>query len=170
MALFGESSFIQSRQANPQAYASVVNLHVPSEQFPAYAGSCVDLAPLAILLTGTSGQYERAKSINYCIGNTDGGMNGTDVNMEVAQWISNFNYDQERVRNAFDAAAFLANKAWMQNSVNPLVKSLTVNYDPGTDTQSPVISRGGMIFVSILLGLYILMLIPLAIYATWSPR
>lgn len=170
MALFGDTSFIQSRQAHPQAYASVINFNVPVEQVPAYAGSCVDLAPLAILLAGTSGEDDSTNGINYCISNTDGGVNGTDVNTEVAQWISNFNYDQERVRNAFDAAAFLANKAWMQNSVSPAEKSLTVNFDLGADTQIPVISRGGMIFVSILLGLYILMLIPLAIYATWSPR
>ncbi|KAJ6104817.1 hypothetical protein N7523_011137 [Penicillium sp. IBT 18751x] len=58
----------------------------------------------------------------------------------------------------------------MQNNVGPAEKSLTVNFELGADTQISVISRGGMIFVSILLGLYILMLIPLAIYATWSPR
>lgn len=45
-----------------------------------------------------------------------------------------------------------------------------MNFDLGTDTQIPVISRGGIIFVSILLGLYILMLIPLAVYAAWTPR
>lgn len=46
-----------------------------------------------------------------------------------------------------------------------------MNYDLGADTQIPVISRGGwLIFVSLLLGLCILTLIPLAIYATWAPR
>ncbi|KAJ5175369.1 uncharacterized protein N7482_001246 [Penicillium canariense] len=170
MALFGDTSFIQSRQAYPQAYASVIDFNVPVEQVPAYAGSCVDLAPLAILLAGISGEYAGTNGIDYCISNTDGGVNGTDVNTEVAWWISNFNYEEERVRNAFNAAAFLANRAWMQNSVTPAAKSLTVNFDLGADTQIPVISRGGMIFVSILLGLYTLMLIPLAIYATWTPR
>jgi hypothetical protein len=140
------------------------------EQVPAYAGSCVDLAPLTNLLAGISGTYENTNGIDYCIRNTNGGVNGTEVNMEIAKWISNFNYDQERVRNAFNAAAFLATKAWMQNSVSPAVKSLSVNYDLGADTQIPVISRGGLIFVSILLGLYILILIPLATYASWTPR
>ena len=56
-------------------------------------------------------------------------------------------------------------------SVSPAVKSLTVDYDFGADTQIPVISRGGwLIFVSLLLGLCILTLIPLAIDATWAPR
>lgn len=170
MALFGDTSFIQSRQAHPQAYASVIDSNVPMEQVPTYAGSCVDLAPLGILLAGTSGEDNSTNGLNYCITNTDGGVNGTDVNTEIAQWLSNFNYDQERVKNAIDTAAFLATKVWMQNSVSPTEKSLQVNFDLGTDTQIPVISRGGIIFVSILLGLYILMLIPLAVYAAWTPR
>ncbi|KAJ5356579.1 hypothetical protein N7517_011188 [Penicillium concentricum] len=146
MALFGDTSFIQSRQAYPQAYASVINFNVPVEQVPAYAGSCVDLAPLAILLSGTSGEHDSTNGISYCISNTDGGVNGTEVNSEVAQWLSNFNYDQERVKNAFEAAAFLATKAWMQNGVGPAQKSLQVNFDLGADTQIPVISRGGHYF------------------------
>ncbi|CAI7654304.1 unnamed protein product [Penicillium discolor] len=170
MALFGDTSFIQSRQAHLQAYASVIDSNVPVEQVPAYAGSCVDLAPLGILLAGASGEDNSTNGLNYCITNTDGGVNGTDVNTEIAQWLSNFNYDQERVKNAFDAAAFLATKIWMQNSVSPTEKSLTVNFDLGADTQIPVIPKGGIVFVSILLGLYVLMLIPLAIYAAWTPR
>lgn len=170
MALFGDTSFIQSRQSYPQAYASVSDFNVPVEQVPAYAGSCVDLAPLYILLNGTSPDFASIRGVYYYISNADGGVNRTDVNTDIAWWVSNFNNDQERVRNSFDAAAFLATKVWMQNSISPLAKSLTVNFDLGADTQIPVISRGGMIFVSILLGLYILMLIPLAIYATWTPR
>jgi hypothetical protein len=50
------------------------------------------------------------------------------------------------------------------------MKSLSVNYDLGADTQVPAISKGGLIFVSLLLGLYILILIPLAIYAARTPR
>lgn len=169
MALFGDKSFIQSRQAHPQAYASVIYSNVPVEQVPTYAGSCVDLAPLGILLAGASGEDNSTNGLNYCITNTDGGVNGTDVNTEIAQCLSNFNYDQERVKNAFDAAAFLATKVWMQNSISPTERSLTVNFVLGADTQIPVISSG-MIFVSILLGLYILMLIPLAVYAAWTPH
>lgn len=81
------------------------------EQVPAYAGSCVDLAPLTNLLAGISSAHENINDIDYCISNTNGGMNGTDINIEIAKWISNFNYDQERVRNAFNYAAFLATKA-----------------------------------------------------------
>lgn len=170
MALFGDASFIQSRQAHPQAYASVIQDNGITEETPVYSGSCVDLAPLGILLEGSNSDGDSYNYINYCITNKDGGLNGTDVNMEVANWLSNFNIDAERVRKVFDAAAFLANKAWMQNSANSAARSLEVNYDLGADTQIPVISRAGMIFVSILLGFYIFMLIPLAIYATWTPR
>ncbi|KAJ5685222.1 hypothetical protein N7536_007841 [Penicillium majusculum] len=170
MALFGDTSFIQSRQAHLQAYASVIDSNVPVEQVPTYAGSCVGLSPLGVLIAGTSGKDNSTNCLNYCITNTDGGVNGTDVNTEIAQWLSNFNYNQERVKNAFGAAEFLTTKVWMQNSVSPTEKSLTVNFDLGADTQIPVISRGGMAFVSIILGLYILMLIPLAVYAAWTPR
>lgn len=141
-ALFGDASFIQSRQAHPQAYASVIDFNVPVEQVPAYAGSCVDLTPVPNLLAGVNGAYENSNGIDYCISNTNGGVNGTDVNIKIAKWISNFNYDQERVRNAFNVAAFLATKAWMQNSASLAAKSLPVNYDLGADTQIPSYPEG----------------------------
>jgi hypothetical protein len=88
----------------------------------------------------------------------------------MADWLSNFNVDEERPTNAFNAAAFVANRAWIENSVESSMKPLSVNYDLGTDTQVPAISKGGLIFVSLLLGAYILILIPLAIYAVGTPR
>lgn len=169
MALFGEGSFIQAGQTHPQAYASDFD-STDQERLVDYSGACVGLAPLGFLLADDIGQNVVGNSVDYCITNIAGGVNGSDVGDEIAYWISNFNYDEERLANAFTAAAFLANQAWMESNVDTGHKSLTVTFDMGYDTQIPVISRWGLIFVSILLGLDILILLPLAAYATFTPR
>jgi hypothetical protein len=106
---------------------------------------------------------------NHCIINGDVGTEGSDVHLEVARWVSNFNYQPERLTNAFTAAAYLTNQAWIDNN-DVYMRTLTISYDLDADTQIPVISRGGLIAVSIMLGLDILILLPLAVYASRSPR
>ncbi|GLI76249.1 hypothetical protein PoHVEF18_004520 [Penicillium ochrochloron] len=48
--------------------------------------------------------------------------------------------------------------------------SLSIKFDLGFDTQIPVLSRRGLILISIILGLDILMLLSLAVYAPFTPR
>lgn len=173
MALFGEGSFIEGHQAHPSAYSSSIKYDGSGigEGLPEYADSCIGLAPLAPLLTGEGGEDILQSSISFCITNLIGSPNGeTSIFQAMTDWVSIFNTDEERLTNAFNAAAFVANRAWIGNSGNSITRSLNVNYDLGADTQVPSISKAGLIFTSLLLGLYILVLVPLATYASGTAR
>ncbi|KAE8421448.1 hypothetical protein BDV36DRAFT_280754 [Aspergillus pseudocaelatus] len=74
----------------------------------------------------------------------------------------------ERIQNAFTSAAFLANDMLMMNNFQK--QTIGISYDMGADVQKPDISRGGIIFVSILLGLFLICLLALALYSAWVPR
>jgi hypothetical protein len=173
IALFGEGSFIPTRMAHPEAYAGLTRDKTNSTSVTGWAsnaGSCTDLAPLGFLLADNVGQGVVGNSIATCMTNTDGGPGGSRVDIEIANWIDNFRYLPERLRNAYTAAAFLANQAWMQemDGMNP--KSLYITYDLGGDTSVPVISHKGVILISVLLLLYLLSLLSMATYATVFPR
>jgi hypothetical protein len=73
------------------------------------------------------------------------------------------------LENAFNAASFLANKAWMQH-VAMSGHGLHVSYDTGKDTEVPTISLAGIVVVSAILAIYLGSLIALGIYATYPPR
>jgi hypothetical protein len=72
------------------------------------------------------------------------------------------------VENAFAASAFLANDAMMADAYPS--PSHSISYSLGVDIQIPSISPEGMIFVSVLLGLFLLCLLAMAIYSAWIPR
>lgn len=96
-------------------------------------------------------------------------MSSTQYPLEA--WLLNFNArDTGRLANAFTAASFLANQALVESSIYSTHHTLTIYSDPGADTQIPVISLGGIIVVSILLGLYLVPLLALALYASFFPR
>lgn len=136
---------------------------------PTNEGACVDLVPLGFLLDNFIGQIEGA-NIDYCITNIDGEPDGSGVADEVVSWMSNFKAETGDLTNAFNAAAFLANQAWLLNQINAGVSTLTVSYDLGDDLEIPQISLAGMILISMLLGLDLAMLLALAIYASAFPR
>lgn len=158
LALFGDGSFIQVRQAYPQTFASLETNTTVSGLYPLYTDTCKDLAPLDLLISDKA-----------CIFTDDGGANASDLNEVVAKWINNFD-DPDTMEPVFNAAAFLANQAWMNNNLEQSFMTLTVNFDMGADTKIPVISRAGVILISTLLGLDIFILLSVATYAWWSPR
>lgn len=48
----------------------------------------------------------------------DSGVNSSSaLDMGISDWIRIFAYYEERLSNAFTAAAFLANKAWMESNL-----------------------------------------------------
>lgn len=61
--------------------------------------------------------------------------------------------DPERSMNAFAAAIYLANEAWLTSDV--LRSNRQVFSDPGADMVIPAISRAGMVIISILWAVYI---------------
>lgn len=93
------------------------------------------------------------------------------MDLEIASWIGYFNYDGGRLMNAFSAAAFLANRNWVESNVPfGYEKSLTVSYGLGEDTVVLSISVGGVVVISVLLGVYLAALTAVAVYASRFPR
>lgn len=171
MALFGENSFIPDQLAASQAYAdrSVSNASSGSTSTAdshELHTACASLAPLGLLMED-SAIYDPFS----CVQDPSHGIPSSDeFSSEVVSWLELFQSDEELMSNVFTAAAFLANQAWMQNNVESMLMSLMVNFDMGLDTQIPVISRAGLILISILLTIDFLVLLSLAIYATITPR
>jgi hypothetical protein len=73
---------------------------------------------------------------------------------------------------AFFAAVFMANHLWLlkSRSVKEEGRSLLISYDMGIDTKVPAMSLAGMIVVSVLLGLFLIGLGIMALYASTSPN
>ncbi|KAJ5317150.1 hypothetical protein N7508_001658 [Penicillium antarcticum] len=166
MALFGNGSFPQTRLEHPHKV-------IASSDTWEYSGTCINQAPLGFLFKsqGTSEQHI-ASLPTGCIADVDGG----DVGDSLMTWMLSFTPDKNPLTNEdflaadFTIAAFLANQAWMEHSHGGLM----ITYDMGADTQVPTISVAGITVVSILLGLLICILLPLALYASialrWTPQ
>lgn len=176
MALFGHGSFIQTRLSNPEAYAGMV--YKTGTGVSALAGwseyACSVMLPMgSLILDEPMSSYA---SINYYGEDTcvlwreGGGGNGTDVHTEVGRWLTLFTNSTSawRLTNAFTAASFVANQNWLMNEAQ--THTLTIYRDTGSGVQAPVISTAGIIGISVLLGLFLLTLLALSVYAAWTPR
>ncbi|KAI9373941.1 hypothetical protein BJX61DRAFT_551929 [Aspergillus egyptiacus] len=158
MALFGPSSFINTRSQHPEAYETFTR-HRGSPR--PNAGACIDLLPLIRLLH--PGHTD-------CITNYDQRTDASSALYLIVDWLAEFvAVDPRRLSSAFSAAAFLANKARLDHDFTRWPR-FDVHYDMGADTQIPTISPAAMIVVSVLMGLHLAMLLALALYAAWSPR
>ncbi|GIK06324.1 hypothetical protein Aspvir_001971 [Aspergillus viridinutans] len=171
MALFGEGSLADVQHTVLAAYANSGIGY----------GGCIDIIPFIPLLDDPHSSF-KASPGNPCL--TGGGLtgNGTrdrvynDDTMHaiVAGYFFLFSGDptygptSERVQNAFASAAFLANDMFMTNNYHE--QSIGISYDMGADVQIPHISRAGIIFVSVLLGLDLACLLALSLYSAWIPR
>ncbi|TVY18487.1 hypothetical protein LARI1_G005501 [Lachnellula arida] len=193
MALFGENSFIASHTAFPQAYYGLNSTLDPATQTEVWSinqGACVGLFPMTalLLITGDTGDTGDGNPTEFiepstqgCItndlGSKEGGTGGY-----VGEWVQNFNPGSfigmggdvsaalQNLASAFTSASFLANQAWLMNNIQgSSQRSLTVAWDSGVDTEVPTISLAGIILISILLGIDLLALLAMAIYASFSP-
>lgn len=99
------------------------------------------------------------------------------LDRELAKYVQSFylfgNYglqwqDAERSTNAFTAAVYLANEAWLTSDV--LRANRRVSSDPGADMVIPAIAPAGMVVISALWAVYIACLFALAVYSATSPR
>lgn len=167
MALFGAGSFVDTRATHPEAYsATAFRNDSATPRWPVYSSACIDLSPLGHL-------FPRVSEISYCIDNSDGGQNGEDIRFQIVNWLRNFLQQNDTIETAFNAAAYIATKAWLEDNVSTIDffrDSLAVSSDMGADSLIPVISLAGVVVVSILLGIQLLILFAMAIYAAWSPR
>ncbi|KAI8627181.1 hypothetical protein F5Y19DRAFT_443539 [Xylariaceae sp. FL1651] len=164
LALFGVGSFIDTRQGSEASISTLSN--------EGLGGVCLDLVPFIPLVRDFLDQYAVNDPLDPCLRYENGG--SWDPNSQVASYLWAFVWNQwdgyggERIQNAFSAAAFLANEAWMLSQTPN--NDFTVSYDLGADTNIPVISRAAIILISTLLGLHLLGVLSMALYAAWVPR
>ena len=175
MALFGESSFIATRWQHPEiylmneTYASIDEAISQGINEDVFDPRCVDLEPLMGLLMGPSWQ-ESSESRGLYPGCIENGNNQDDVlQRQIEQWMLSLanGFPSDVIANAFEAAAFLANEAWLIQSVTQ--PSLFVSYDLGADTETLVISKGGVILISLLWLVYLTAMLALAVYSARTP-
>ncbi|KAJ9489022.1 hypothetical protein VN97_g4266 [Penicillium thymicola] len=136
---------------------------------------CLSMAPLGGLFLNQDGLLDirNLTSQEYpAIVHFPCGFNGAQTAEEaIHQWLAVFRQvNIGRLENAFNAAAFLANQAWMEFGNEDFSFGMNVYWDMGKDTSIPTFSVGGIVTVSILLGLYLFILMGLGFYSTRSPR
>ncbi|RMZ12630.1 hypothetical protein D0864_00657 [Hortaea werneckii] len=169
MALFGKNSFIPTRLSGSAANSSYGDRSSGSSR------TCVDQAPLMGLLHDTRGSYwGDIGSIGECI--TELFVSSRSVDEQIAAYVKAFvrNDDSlypldedETMTNALLSAAYLALEAWMDDPYNK--RGSSIMFDVGADTDIPVISKAGMVLISVLLGLDLACLLGLAIYSSLTP-
>ncbi|RMY70120.1 hypothetical protein D0863_05997 [Hortaea werneckii] len=136
-----------------------------------------DQAPMIGLLRGTRGEDIAGANepIGVCI--TEELISCLPLGYQISAYVRAFIYNHAssvaldgdgRISNAFLSAAYLALQAWMDNP-NPWTSYASIMFDLGADTDIPVISRTGMVLISILLGLDLTCLLGLAIYSSLTP-
>ncbi|KAF8813277.1 hypothetical protein BYT27DRAFT_7181160 [Phlegmacium glaucopus] len=161
IALFGEGSFIADRLTHPEAYINRDNIS------DIFYGKCIGQAPLIGLLHDSSGEVQYWNVLDPCIRTN---INDASLQLQIAMYVSSLydnQYGGDRIRSAFESAAFLANEAWLQSST--LAPSFSVSYDAGADMVVPAISPAGILLISVLLAVDLLSLLAMALYSAWTP-
>lgn len=143
LALFGSSSFIAERIANPDGFV-YPNMTWEEYQATPNAGACVAQAPFMGLLgfvTDTGDQI--GNPLSPCL--TNDVHDHDDVQNQLVNFIHTLYYntwdgyeinDGSRITNAFTAAAFLTNEAWLLSTSS--MPTWSIYYDMGADTMIPV--------------------------------
>ncbi|KAK3644005.1 hypothetical protein LTR56_009857 [Elasticomyces elasticus] len=174
LALFGTGSFIAERIANPDGFVYPNRTQEEIRANPNSYGACVGQVPFMSLLR-TDATYQTSNYLEPCLKNDVS--NHDDIQRQIVKFVQAlyYNYydgyeinDNSRITNAFTAAAFLANEAWLLSTSGS--HTWKVTYDMGADTTVPVLSTTGLFTVSILLGLFLVALLTLAAYSAWAPR
>jgi hypothetical protein len=173
MALFGEGSLADIEHTSLAAYANSNTIY----------DECIAVVPFISLLTtpdsidGSLSHFAsclRGFDLVGSLGNYSTINNNMTLHATVAWYFWLFSGEDtapysDRVQNAFASAAFLAIDTIMMNPYTGS-KSINLSYDMGADLQIPSISRAGVIFISVLLGLHLLFLLALSLYSAWIPR
>ncbi|KAK4554813.1 hypothetical protein LTR86_007961 [Recurvomyces mirabilis] len=162
MALFGEGSFIDERTSYPETFIESNDSSLPD-------GTCVDYAPLQFLQQVTYGYSDWTQGHRCIVNNAT--KSQVDLDDGISLWLRTFQViDVPTMGNAFDAAAFLATKAWLENQIPNSGRTLSVSIDLGVDTQVPAISVAGIVFISTLLAIFLLSLLAMAIFSSMHVR
>lgn len=177
LAVFGPDSFLSTWQqlaTNHPAYKNI-DQEINSDSNSNTPEFCIGLAPFGELFRDTEAYMEVRKNASQ--GDTEylrypcGFPNTETVHSAIRGFLSAFQgVDIERLENAFTAASFLANQAWIRYASTDSNHDLGVTYNMGKDTQIPTISTAGIAVVSFVLVTYMTALFALAIYAYRAPR
>ncbi|CAL5871866.1 uncharacterized protein PFLUO_LOCUS6120 [Penicillium psychrofluorescens] len=165
-AMFGPGSFIETFPAD----FSVIENNIPSSDVGGYTSydvnACIALAPAMNLFStpvdALGDNSDSCISISFIEPSEYSG----NAYQLIETWILAISSNQQQIPNAFTSAAFLSNK----NLIESMEPSWVINQDLGSEMEIPDISLGGIIAVSVLMGLYLLPLLALAFYASRYPR
>lgn len=132
--------------------------------------ACIGKVPFVSLLRTDIDSYQIGNYLEGCLKNDV--HTHDDLQRQIANYVKLFywndydGYNGERITNAFNSAAFIANEAWLNSPSG----EWSVSYDYGADATVPVISATGMIVISVLIGTFLSALLALAIYSAVLPR
>lgn len=160
LALFGPGSFLDT------FFASINVINASVQDSVGYGGSfCVELAPLMNLFYANERYIaSRDNCISLLISSSH--VHHNNAHSLIAEWLTDMYDSAWNFPNIFTTAAFLSNKQCVE-SLQPVY---TIYQDPGSEMEIPDISLAGLIVVSILLGSYLLLLLALSLYGSWTPR
>ncbi|KAG8630013.1 hypothetical protein KVT40_001632 [Elsinoe batatas] len=165
-ALFGPGSPLDLRIRSPDTYIS----SSPAE------GTCGSSLPLTRLLVSSDGCHVPPTSSGELSRSLLGWIRTFDPGNKFGPEVSNIT--QATLINGLNIAAFIANKAWMMNSVDVLQRSRAatstqaykVYFDAGRDTIVPEMPLWSMIVGSVLLLLQLSLLLGVAGYSATKVR
>ncbi|CAN9135659.1 unnamed protein product [Alternaria alternata] len=162
LALFGEGSYIEKRVSNPSAF-TINRTKVYDAEYDAWytpwSSNCDSSMPLSFAFTST-----RECDVDYDHEDED------DIIGEVRSFVNWFSLE-DTAREAFTVGAYLANKDWLDQA-----RGYTLSYDAkravvadqGVTISKTKITIVEIIIGSIFLGLHLLGLLVLAIYAVYG--
>ncbi|KAJ5513785.1 hypothetical protein N7463_003337 [Penicillium fimorum] len=156
LATFGPGSFVDTFVSTMAAFEA--DDKFTDEMSSNLREACIANAPLTDLIP----------SQTFGCATVRMGINGTEypAGSYIAKWIFWFQTGTASISSVFTSAAYLAN----QELLSSLDGRWYINQDLGTDMDLPSISSAGIILVSILMGLYLLPLLALSLYAGYYPR
>jgi hypothetical protein len=158
LALFGEGSFIERRVSNPSAF--VLDRALADSGYWSVVGrNCVANMPF-----GFAQGYGR----DGCLSERDQ-TDEIDVIYTVAELVTFLAQGGRQVKSAFTVAAFLANKEWLSPGLRDYSRETRlVDFDPGVPVKKTTVPFWAVITGSVFLGLHLLGLLVLAIYAVYA--
>ena len=169
LAIFGPGSFLNTFFA--EYYAIQRNMPEDTGRSSSRSSLCIEIAPLTNMFSNSDYAWVSDDScvITYLTGSGDYYYSTNPHNL-VAKWLDSTFSDSRTLTNALNAAAFLANKRF----VEALDPSYDIYQDLGSEMIVPQSSVAGVAVASAFLGLYILMLLALSLYgsrhARWTSR
>ena len=138
-----------------------------SKEMPDY-GVCVGKIPFVdLLLSGSKFDSGELGCLKNTVHTHD------NLQQQLTEFLQSLYYNSwdgfngERIVNAFTAAAYVAHEVWLKSATGT---DWSVSYDYGADTIVPAISLAGIITISVLMGIFLTMLLALAIYGGVRPR